>query len=270
MLCRIFFMFVLSGWINYTQAAFEKKDVGAACAAMGNSTVAIPHFKSALYQNPSSLSIDNHISLMFSYQNFYGISDINEIDILFECQLFQHPFAFAVNRFGNQIYQEVQFTTGSLIDVSEAFQIGFSAQLYYLTISGYGGAMSWGFNLASRYDFTRSLSIGALVTNINGPIIGHAREKLPQTLSVGICYRSSKKTFVSFEVFRDIRFEPEYRAGFSYQLMTMFTLRGGIEDRLQSYACGFGFNSAWIQFDYAIKIHQILGISHIISLELCL
>ena len=261
---------LIAGLIPNLKAAFEKKDVGAVSIALGNATVAIDTFKTALYQNPACLSGNKFCRLMFSYQNYYGLADINEIDISVEWQLFQHPIAFAFNRFGNHIYQEVQFTTGSFIKIFDSFKIGLSGQLYSLSISGYGQSVSWGCNLAFLYYFTNSLSVGALVTNINGPVIGTGREKLPQTMSVGICYLSGENSTVSFEVFRDIQFEPEYRAGFSYQLMTAFILRGGMEDRLQSYACGFGLNYSWFEFDYAIKIHQILGVSHIISLSLCL
>ena len=118
------------------------------------------------------------------------------------------------------------------------------------------------------YQFLPRLSIGAMFTNLNQPEISKANEELPQNMSVGFCYYPIEYMIISFELHRDIHFSQEYRAGFSYDIMPSFSIRAGIENNIETYSLGFGLNTKWVGCDYAVKIHQILGVSHILTLQI--
>jgi hypothetical protein len=176
-----------------------------------------------------------------------------------------HPFSFAVNRFGNKHYQEIQLTAASRYEIVENCAIGISVQSYILSIHQYGQALAWGINFSVLYKLLPEVSIGALVTNLNQPLISAVRERLPQTMSLGLCYYPASSLMVSFEIFRDMRFSHEYRAGCSYQVISFLTVRAGIEDHLNIYSYGLGINMKKINFDYTLRNHPVLGISHILT-----
>ena len=83
-LCRVILVvpIVLLSIANGT-AAFEKSEIGAAQIAMGNAGVAVYYRPHLIYYNPALLYRADNLQLVMSYQNYYGITDLNGID--FSC-----------------------------------------------------------------------------------------------------------------------------------------------------------------------------------------
>jgi len=252
------------------KGAFEKKEVGASSFALGNAAVAIDHYLYALYYNPAALSKDKSFQVAFSLQNFFGVRELNSVDLTTNFSLAGYPVSFAINRFGNQNYQEIQLTTATRYEFFQHCAIGISVQCYILSIRHYGHTSTWGLNVSFLYKVLPGISIGTMVTNLNQPVISSIHETLPQTMNLGICYAPVSDLLVSFEIFQDLRFPYEIRAGFSYQIISLLTVRAGIEDHLNIYSFGIGVKMAWINFDYALRNHPALGISHIITFSIVL
>ena len=170
---------VLASWFIFgseSQGAFEKKEVGASSFAIGNAAVAIDDFLFAIYYNPAALSTSKNFQAAFTYQNFFGLRDLSSIDLTAQFSMAKHPFSIAINRFGNYIYQELQFSAGSRIEIVADFTIGFSIQGYILSIKGYGQTVAFGTNLGVLYKVIPEISVGMLITNLNRPKISEARE----------------------------------------------------------------------------------------------
>jgi hypothetical protein len=252
------------------RGAFEKKEVGASSFALGNAAVAIDHYLFALYYNPAALSKDVKFQIAFSLQNYFGIGGLNTVDLTTNFSLAGYPASFAINRFGNQHYQEIQLTTASRYEFIPHCAIGISVQCYILSIRHYGQTLTWGFNLSALYNVLPEISIGAMVTNLNKPVISSTRENLPQTMNLGICYIPISDLMLLFEIFQDLRFHYELRVGFSYQIISLLTIRAGIEDQINIYSYGLGIKMEWINFDYTLRNHPVLGISHIITFSIVL
>ncbi len=250
--------------------AFEKIEAGAASIAMGNALVALKPFPFALYYNPAALSVSENFQFVFTYHNLYGFSDLNQVNILSNLQIGRYPFAIAIDRLGNRFYQEIQVTAGSKYDITPDCAIGASIQLYILTIQNYGQKITGGINISLLYNVLPEFSVGAIVTNVNQPRIAQIQEKLPQTMSLGFGYYPLDALSVSVELFRDIRFEQEYRAGFLYKITSSLDFRAGLEDKTDTYSFGLGIHTEWVGFDYALRAHQILGNSHLISIMMTL
>jgi hypothetical protein len=263
-------MIGLNCYIPAAKGAFEKKQVGASSFAIGNAVVAIDQYLFALYYNPAALSAEENFQTAFSLQNFFGIGELNALDLTINFTVTGHPLSIAINRFGNHNYQEIQITAASRYEIFDNCAIGLSVQCYNLSIRHYGQALTWGINLSALYKLLPDLSVGALVTNLNQPVISAVREKLPQTMSLGFCYNPIPDLMIAFEIFQDMRFNQEYRAGCSYQVISLLTIRAGIEDQLNIHSYGMGINMNWINFDYALYDHSILGVSHIITLSFVL
>jgi hypothetical protein len=251
-------------------SAFEKKDVGATSFALGNAVVALENNMFAIYYNPAALINSEHTRFALTAQNFYGISDLNAFDFTTCFPLADHPFSIALNGFGDQKYHEFQFSIGSSFEIIENGSVGMSIQYYMLTIEGYGQTMVWGINLGIMYKFLPGLTIGSMVTNLNRPSISVSKERLPQTMSLGFSYFPVYDLMLAFDIFQDSRFEPEFRAGFSYQVMSALTIRAGVEDQLNTYCYGLGIHVGQIFVNYALRTHSVLGISHVATLLITL
>ncbi|MCK5034241.1 MAG: hypothetical protein KAS18_11420 [Calditrichia bacterium] len=245
--------------------AFEKSEIGAAQIAMGNAGVAVFYSPHIVYYNPALLFLSDNLQIVMTYQNYYGLHDLNEIDISSSFPLGDFGFSLALNRFGNEYYQEVKITAGSGFEIAKDCALGISTQCYFLRIHNYGQEMSWGINMSFFYNLLPGLSVGALATNINQPEIAEINENLPLSFNLGFCYQPMDEMILVFEIYRDIRFEQEYRAGLSYRIYSPLIFRMGIEDKKDTYSFGVGIITGWIDIDYALRVHHSLGASHIIS-----
>jgi len=249
-------------------SAFEKKDVGASSFALGNAAVAIDEFPFALYYNPAALSASKKYRMAFTVHNYFGISNLNEIDLTTCFNFAEHPFSVAINRFGDRRYQEIQFTAGSRFEIIKDCSIGFSVQCYILSIKDYGQALAWGVNFAVLYNILPEITIGSMITNLNRPTISRPREQLPRTMSIGFAYYPVSEFMVSVDLFQDTRYDQELRAGFSYRVIPTLTIRAGVEDQLNLYSYGLGINIDWITLDYSLRTHTVLGVSHIATVSI--
>lgn len=262
----IFFGIIIAAPEVYS--AFEKKEVGASSCALGNAVVAIDGFLFALYYNPAALSPSENIRMAFTIQNYFDINDLHSVDLTTCFSFGQYPFSLAINRFGDRIYQEIQLSAGSRFNIIEGCSAGLGIQSYLLSIRGYGQDIAWGINLALLYTMSPMIDIGAMITNINRPTIAKTKEDLPRTMSIGVSYSPLSELMFTVELFHDTRFHHEYRAGCSYQIIKFLTIRAGIEDKLYLYSIGLGIITNWLNFDYSLRTHSVLGLSHLATVTI--
>jgi len=253
-----------------SRAAFEKIEMGASALAMGNAAVARSGFPFAVHFNPAAINVQGPLGFALTYRDFYGLKEVRQVDLVSNFSIAGRSFSMGINHLGSAHYAEIQVCLGMAYDLGHQFSMGLCFQLYHLRIKGYGEDLAWGIHCGVLYELLPSLALGAQMTNLNRPHISASAEKLPQMMTLGLCYTATEKMCILFAVCRDIRYDPEYRAGMAYQLTTGFTLRAGLEDSIEtvSAGCGFALNDYCIE--YALRIHQTLGASHIVSFCLSL
>ena len=264
MTLKIFF--IITFFPVYIYSAFEKIEVGAESQALGNACVALVGSPYALYYNPANINQDKGFQCAFSYQNFYGIPDINLMNMTTNFMFKKIPFSFGINRFGNNLYQELYVSIGSSYKINKDASIGICIQYYSLQINRYGQQSTWGLNTGLKYCLAEDFNIGFHVTNVNQPELGTVNEKLPQCFSLGFGYKAIPRLIILGEFFRDVSFDQDYRAGILYTLSEQFFLRVGTIDKCNMYNLGCGFILKNISFDYALLNHQVLGVSHSLSI----
>jgi hypothetical protein len=253
-----------------SQAAFEKIEMGAPALAMGNAVVARSGFPFAVYYNPAAINVQGPVGFALTYRNFYGLRDVRQVDLVSNFSIAGRSFSMGINHLGNEHYAEVQACLGMAYDLGYQCSMGLSFQLYHLRIEGYGEDLAWGVHCGVLVELLPSLLLGAQMTNLNRPHISASAEKLPQMMTLGLCYTATEKMCILFAICRDIRYGPEYRAGMAYQLAKGFTLRAGLEDSIETVSAGCGFALTDFCIEYALRIHQTLGPSHIVSFCLSL
>lgn len=251
-------------------SAFEKLEAGAQPISMGNAIVAMSGSPYAIYYNPAALSDNTKFEIALSHQLLFGMKDLAQTDMIINYSIAGHPFSLAMSQLGNGPYREIQFCAGSKYNITPTCAIGGSIHYYQLSISHYGQQGTWGLNLAIYYDLVPGLHLGAFVTNLNQPRISETEEQLPQTMNLGFSYEPVNELTICFALFRDIHFSQDYRVGLSYQILPVLSFRAGIEDQTNTYNFGLGIDTRWVDFDYALRVHQFLGTSHVFTLMVTL
>jgi hypothetical protein len=249
---------------NY--AALENIEIGAKPLSLGNAMVAWQNNPYALYYNPANIYILENIYAGFTYRGFYGLPGLSQINMVTNFSLKEIPMSLGISRFGNKLYQEYQVHSGIASKISDEVTVGIGLQYYQLKIVNYGNQGSWGINLGLCYKVLEVFTLGMFVTNINQPTLGECGEKVPQSLSLGFCYLPLKNLKIGFEFYRDIRFDQNYRAGIAYDISKTLSLGLGVDDQANTFSIGLGLDNKWFDFHYGMLIHQILGISHVISI----
>jgi hypothetical protein len=261
---KYFIIFLFIGFSLF--ASFEKREAGAREQSLGNSVVALNNTPFALLYNPANIQSAASFNVYTGYRNFYGLPGIYQADIVANTSIYGIGSAFAVSKYGNDLYSEMEISAGGSYNIAENLSLGLSLQGYFLSIKNYGDAQSFGLNLGVQYDYLETLSIGAFVTNVNNPKIGSVKEELPQTFSLGLKYNMMERATLFFELFRDVKHDQDYRGGFEYEPYDNMFLRIGVMDNTNSYSFGVGSSFRFLHFDYALIDHSVLGISHAISL----
>jgi long-subunit fatty acid transport protein len=102
-------------------------------------------------------------------------------------------------------------------------------------------------------------------------------ENLPTMLTVGLSYRFQDKGFLNFDLCRPFDNDFFFRFGLEYYYNSMFTIRGGVDSRMNDYrtdetldfmsgiALGAGFNFGRYVIDYGISSMGSLGFVNQIS-----
>jgi hypothetical protein len=227
--------------------------------------VAMQDLPYAIFYNPANIPYSK-VQFSLDYQNFYGIRDLNQANLVINIPIRKVPAAIGIGSFGNNLYREIQLMAAGAYRIGTKFSFGLSMQYYFCAIKGYGSQAAWGINLGMAYTLIENIRIGSQVTNINQPVISQIHEKLPQTFSFGINYQASNLLMLTMDLFHDNRFDQEYRFGLEYCMSPYFRIRGGIIDRLNNYSGGCAIFLKTVIFEYALVSHQILGASHITSL----
>ena len=247
-------------------AALENIEIGAKPLSLANAVVAWQNNPYALYYNPANIYISGNVFVGFTYRSFYGLPDLSQINMVTNFYLNKIPTSLGINRFGNELYQEYQLHSGISYRFTNESALGIGFQYYQLQIVNYGSKASWGVNLGVSYTILKGFTLGMFVTNINKPVIGACSEKIPQSLSLGFCYLPLQTLTIGFEFYRDIRFDQNYRVGIAYEISKTLSLGLGIDDHTNTFSFGMGLKNEWFDFHYCILIHQILGVSHVLSI----
>ncbi len=246
-------------------AAFGMRPAGAwlrslAYAGTASSRVTFPAFN-----NPALLSVQQDKRILISYHNFYGIGALNQSGVSLTMPGFI-PWGVDYIRMGNATYGENTLTMAAAFSVNENLSVGLAVRFYLLTIKGYGNAFTTGISAAIRSRITDDLTLAFRAVNINEPVIGQVREKLPLFGSAGINWRVDD----AIHLLGDARFSTseawDFSWGMEFIINNHLSARAGT--RQSTHTVNGGFTLSWSGFllYYALEFHPELNYSHTLDI----
>jgi hypothetical protein len=251
-------------------AAFEFIGVGAEPLALGNAMVAYRDNAYAVYYNPAYITAGRKPLIELGYRSFYGLTFPRQASVLVQFPVRTVPISVCCIHLGDRIYREMHLALGSSYTYHEKLSMGISLNLYYLNIAAYSNSLSSGINLGFAYPLSDRFTMGVLITNLNQPKFSIINEKLPQIFTLGCCYNLHQNIIFCCDLFRDVKYEQDYRAGVSVKIKPEFTLRFGLEDKSNTCTMGLGLTLKRLKFDYTAILHNTLGLSLATSIQLAL
>ncbi len=249
-----------------TPLAAQTLPVGTRSLGMGGTYVALANSADAIFANPGGLAQLNRMELSLFYQRPFGLSSLNYGAIAAVAPLRGFTAGVGLTALGNELFGEESLTAAVSLEYARRLFFGESISFLKTHIKGYGNAASPMLNLGAVFDISPSVRFGFAALNLNRA--RRAGETLPQSLTAGLTVKPAPKLLLSFEVYRDVRFDEEVRFGAEVQPLPALALRVGAGNHPDRFSAGLGVSAGRFRVDYAIFTHNELGATHQVSLTI--
>ncbi len=254
-------------------AIFDDYEPSPRARAMGGAYYSISSDANAIFYNPSGLnSADN--SIIIGYTKLFD----NDFQVLNTIAYSMHlPRNLGTIGIGLQSmdvdFQDVNLMSEKvyalshsfniLNDIHSNFDIGYTLNMYHLSIDGFGEQPAFGINLGALATVHQRTQIGFTITNLNNPSVGEDNaHDLPQKMAMGISYHPYTDVITSLELKKTINAKTEIHAGAEVKVVEMLYLRCGVRSEPTSYSMGARFDMYNIIVDYGFNTHTIDATHH--------
>ncbi|MBC8111779.1 MAG: hypothetical protein H7Y04_12025 [Verrucomicrobia bacterium] len=249
----------------FTFAGGDPVPVGGRSWGMANTFLTLRD-PFALFNNPAGLSEFTYTSAFATFDSRYGVSGLQYYTAGFVMPVRFGTFGVGFQRFGNELYNEQQIglAFGKKIDL---VSLGAKVNLLQIGMDTFGAKRVLTFEFGAIAEIIpKKLLLGAKIHNLtSAKIADYQDERVPTVMSVGFSFRPTEKLMLNAETEKDIDFPAIIKAGLEYEIVKNLKLRTGISSKPYINYFGIGFSPKSLQFDYAVRTHPQLGLSHQIS-----
>ncbi len=266
--CYLFPIFFLLFSLSKSYASFELKGYGARARGMGQAYVGLANTPDAVFLNCSGTRQINAPAFSLFYTRPFGLKELSYFSFTGVLPSSFGNLATAISIFGNEIYQEQSILLNFSRSLTDNIFYGFNAHYLKLQISGYGSDFCFGFDFGFLIKINSKLNWGFFTTNINRATMGKSNEHLPQTFVSGISVNPMDNLIINFDLYEELPFPLEIRAGVEYLLFNKIALRSGFISETSEFCFGVGFVLNKFRCDYAVNTHPDLGLTHQFSFQI--
>lgn len=241
-------------------------NLGARAHAMGNASVALKDDFSIFNNIGASASIDE-VTLISSFSHKFGFAPFKNLGAGVAYPVDRGVFSLSLRRFGADLYHEQHVGLGfsnKLGMVSLGAKVNYSQ--YAVLEMGTTGIPH--IELGGVAELFPTLSFGAYIYNLTQANLGSEEgASLPVILKSGFAYSPVEELIICVAVEKNVEQDTRLGAGLEYQFLQKFHLRSGISTAPFQQYYGLGFSPYNFSFDYALDNHNILGLSHQVSIS---
>lgn len=267
---RIILLFMLYLLINRCNAISLTKPSGGRSAAMGGTAVCERGLW-ALQNNPAGLATLKGWHGGIYYENQWLLRETAfKSGGLAKAVPNIGCFGLSVCQYGWSEFSENKFGIAYARDFGPYLQMGLQVDWLILHMGeGYPNRNALGFELGIQSQVTQKLRLGAYLSNPLGSRLKTLNnDALPVVIRFGLAYQLAENFIGQLEIEKDSQ-QAGVRlgCGLEYLLWGRFSLRAGAQHNPNSISFGLGYNIRKIQVDVAAQMHQELGASIQISLQ---
>ncbi|MBA4312662.1 MAG: hypothetical protein C0417_08530 [Chlorobiaceae bacterium] len=254
-------------FFSVCECGFEKSSLGARAYGMGCALTADVGDVWSIVSNPAGIASIDNIKFGCAYTpQVLGMSELSTQAVVGNIPVSFGVFGCLIQSYGFKMYREITATISYGANISALF-LGINLNYYHLSIERYGSNATFGCDAGINIPLSEKIRCGMSTRNINSPSIGKAKEKLPQSISLGVDYKPFDNLQIVLDAYKETSFDPSLRTGIEYWLVDAFAIRAGLIEYPMQYSAGFGIRISVFQIDYASNRHIDLGWTHTISLS---
>ena len=252
---------IISFILVFNILCFAQSPAGAKQIALSNSDIAKSSDVFSLFNNPSSLSFIKQREIGFFYSpSPFGLKELATAYAAYNEPTSLGNFGLGFMNYGFELYKENKFQLVYANNIFKNISFGISVFYQSVQIKNYGSDGTFNISLGGIYNLTENLSLGFALHN---PLrFFNNKIELPLLYTVGTSYEIVNKTYLNLALQKELNFPFSVRFGIEYPVIKFLTLRFGIQNEPDIYSAGIGLNYSLLKLDYAVTVHQVLGLTH--------
>lgn len=251
--------------IFFVFRGLSQENIGARAFAI-KSFVAVANDAWAIFYNPAGIANLENREASFSYiPAQFGLTQLSKKGVVYYEPSLPVKFGVGFESFGFELYRENIFKI-SLAQNFGLFNLGLGLSYNFVSIKNYGSAGAFSADLGFISSPVKFLKFGFIVKNLIAGKIGEAKENLSKEIDLGVALMPYNNLVVSMGVYKELIFRESLRYGVEYGVAEFVSVRFGLSNYPIRYSGGIGIKVFKFQLDYGVDNHQLLGLTHQITL----
>jgi len=275
---KIILISVLIINVSLLLAVFDDYQPSARARAMSNAFVAISDDANGVFYNPAGIFFaPNSASVGMTQLYGYNFSELKTGSLVYKLPKNYGTLGIGAKFFDVDYEDYTLLSENHLVlahgfnlmqDIHSALHVGWSANLYSLTMDGYGDDNAFGLNLGAVATLHQRTRFGFSVANLNNPKMGvNNQHNLPRKFSMGIAYQPYDQVTTSVEMKKDFAEDTEFMGGVELKLFEPLYLRAGVHQNPATWSAGASFRLIGIILDYSFTKHTVLNDTHFLNIS---
>jgi hypothetical protein len=274
---KLILAIVLIANLGLLLAVFNDYQPSARARAMSNAYVAISDDANGVFFNPAGIYLAP-MSASVGMSQLFGqkFSELKTGSFVYPMPKKLGTLGIGVKGYDvdfedDVLLSEYQYTLAHgfnlMQDIHSSIQVGWSANLYHLTMAGYNEDNAFGVNVGALATLHQRTRFGFAVSNLNQPKMGESnRHSLPRKFSLGISYIPYDQVVTSVEMKKDFAEDTEFMGGAELRIFDPLYIRAGVHQNPATWSAGASFRLVGIVLDYSFTEHSVLDATHYLNI----
>jgi hypothetical protein len=219
----------------------------------------------SVYNNVGGLARLKEAGAMTACDLQYGMDGFTTVALAGVMPVSYGTYGITIDRFGDRLYNEQRLgiAYGHQLD---RVSLGVKASYAQVAVSELGVRGRFVFEFGGIAELMPKLWMGAYVYNFTqARLAAYQDERIPTVLKAALSWRPFPQLMLNAETEKDADYAARFKGGIEYQPARPFFLRVGVATSPGTHHFGFGMKHNRLLFDYALRTHPTLGLSHHLS-----
>ncbi|MBI5059335.1 hypothetical protein HZB60_06090 [candidate division KSB1 bacterium] len=252
--------------IHEVQAAFESDVTGPVSAGYGGAGIAETSDGWAGFRNPAACAVGQG-GFACSWSRDFGLPELSRGAVATRQTIVAIPVSLQATSFGWAVYRESGLGVAVAQRFGDRLYAGVEAGGRFLAIEQYGSGSALAFSAGVLSTLSEEIAIAAVWRNANRGRISGFRDRLAESLALGIRATPAAHSRALIDVVQDRGFPAEVRFGAEIAPLSDLALRVGARTEPVRPSAGLTVSMRRWSFHYAGDLHPDLGASHQVGLE---
>lgn len=240
--------------------------IGARLNAMANASVSVSD-PFSVFSNPASLAFMEHSSAALCFDHRYNVSGLNTYSFAYSHVYSKSRLGVGFAKFGDQLLNQHRVELAFAHKI-RMVSLGGGLGYHQLMVHENGVSRAITLQFGGNVEISPKIIYGAHVYNmLRARMDKNSQLYYPVIMKTGFSYLSNKSVLLSFELEKDNRYDPNFKAGVEYKMTDWAFLRVGVNSIPSNVFGGLGFKLKEWKFDYGVSFHNRLGLVHFIGLN---